>query len=54
MPTVGNTSAVIGILRRAWREKRIPSLRAAMGHLRTKAGFHLDQGLLEEILKDSD
>lgn len=47
-------TGVIGILRRAWREKRIPSLRAAIGHLRTKAGFHLDQGLLEEILKDSD
>ena len=47
-------TGVIGVLRRAWREKRISSLRAAVEQLRDKAGFHLDRDLLQEILKDSD
>ena len=47
-------TGVLGILRRAWREKRIPSLRAAVTDLQTRAGFHLHKDLLDEFLKDSE
>ena len=47
-------TGVLGILRRAWREKRIPSLRAAVTDLQTKAGFRIHPALLDEILKDSE
>ncbi|HUT35830.1 MAG TPA: DUF3368 domain-containing protein [Planctomycetota bacterium] len=47
-------TGVVGILRRAWREKRIPSLREAIGRLRDEAGFHLDEQLIEEVLRDAD
>ena len=47
-------TGVLGILRKAWQEKRIPSLRAAVADLQTKAGFRIHQSLLDEILKDSE
>ncbi|MBM4042509.1 MAG: DUF3368 domain-containing protein [Planctomycetes bacterium] len=47
-------TGVIGILRRAWREKRIPSLRAAIDELRARAGFRLHQSLLGDVLRESD
>jgi len=48
-----SVTGVVGILCRAWRDQRIPSLRAAVRQLREKAGFRLDDGLVEEILRDS-
>jgi hypothetical protein len=47
-------TGVVGILRRARLEKRIPSLREAIGRLRDEAGFHLDDELVEEILRGND
>ena len=47
-------TGVAGVLRRARLEKRIPSLRGALGRLRDEAGFHLDEELIEEILTDAD
>ena len=47
-------TGVIGVLRRAWRDKRIPSLREAIGRLRDDAGFHLDARLIAEVLAEAD
>jgi len=47
-------TGVLGILRRAWLEQKIPSLRGAIVQLRDEAGFHLDEQLIEDILRGAD
>ncbi len=46
-------TGVLGILLRACRQKRIPSLRTEMGRLREKAGFYIADHLFEDLLKQS-
>ena len=47
-------TGVLGILLRACRQERIPSLRAEMEHLREKAGFYISDHLFEELLNQGD
>ncbi len=55
MLVVSNTSPILnlGILLRAHRKKRIPSLRKEMEHLREKAGFYIANHLFEDLLKQT-
>jgi predicted nucleic acid-binding protein len=46
-------TGVLGILLRAYRQKRIPSLRIEMERLREKAGFYIADHLFEDLLKQS-
>ena len=46
-------TGVLGILLRAYRQKRIPSLRTEMERLREKAGFYIADHLFEDLLKQS-
>ncbi len=46
-------TGVLGILLRACRQERIPSLRAEMEHLREKAGFYISDQLFEDLLKQN-
>jgi hypothetical protein len=46
-------TGVLGILLRACRQKRIPSLRTEMERLREKAGFYIADHLFEDLLKQS-
>ena len=46
-------TGVLGILLRACRQKRIPSLRTEMERLREKAGFFIADHLIEDLLKQS-
>ena len=46
-------TGVLGILLRACRQKRIPSLRTEMERLREKAGFYIADQLFEDLLKQS-
>jgi hypothetical protein len=44
-------TGVLGILLRAFRQERIPSLRAEMERLRENAGFYIADQLFEDLLK---
>jgi hypothetical protein len=44
-------TGVLGILLRACRQKRIPSLRTEMEGLREKAGFYIADQLFEDLLE---
>ena len=46
-------TGVLGILLRACRQKRIPSLRTEMERLREKVGFFIADHLIEDLLKQS-
>ena len=46
-------TGVLGILLRACRQKRIPSLSTEMERLREKAGFYIADHLFEDLLKQS-
>jgi predicted nucleic acid-binding protein len=46
-------TGVLGILVRACRQERIPSLRAEMEYLREKAGFYISDQLFEDLLKQN-
>ena len=46
-------TGVLGILLRACRQERIPSLRAEMENLRERAGFYISNQLFEDLLKQS-
>jgi hypothetical protein len=46
-------TGVLGILLRACRQNRIPSLRTEMERLREKAGFYIADQLFEDLLKQS-
>ena len=46
-------TGVLGIILRACRQKRIPSLRSEMERLREKAGFYIADHLFEDLLKQS-
>ena len=46
-------TGVLGILLRACRQKRVPSLRSEMERLREKAGFYISDPLFEDLLKQS-
>ena len=46
-------TGVLGILLRACRQKRIPSLRKEMEHLREKSGFYIADHLFADLLKQS-
>ena len=46
-------TGVLGILLRACRQKRIPSLRTEMERLQEKAGFYISDHLFEDLLKQS-
>jgi predicted nucleic acid-binding protein len=46
-------TGVLGILLRACRQKRIPSLRTEIERLREKAGFFIADHLIEDLLKQS-
>jgi predicted nucleic acid-binding protein len=46
-------TGALGILLRAYRQKRIPSLRTEMERLRGKAGFFISDHLFEDLLKQS-
>ena len=46
-------TGVLGILLRACRQKRIPSLRTEMERLRENAGFYISDHLFEDLLKQS-
>ena len=53
-PRLGvKVTGVLGILFRACRQKRIPSLRTEMERLREKAGFYIADQLFEDLLKQS-
>lgn len=45
-------TGVLGILRRASREGKLPSLQVAMEQLREKAGFHIGADLFADLLKE--
>ena len=47
-------TGVLGILLRACRQKRIPSLRTEMERLREMAGFYIADHLFEDLLKQSE
>ena len=55
MLVVSNTSPILnlGILLRACRQKRIPSLRTEMERLREKAGFYIADHLFDDIIVQS-
>ena len=44
---------VLGILLRAWREGKLPSLQAAIEKLQQKAGFRIGADLLAKLLEES-
>jgi hypothetical protein len=46
-------TGVLGILLRACRQKRIPSLRTEMERLRENAGFYISDHLFKDLLKQS-
>ncbi|MDO9066188.1 MAG: DUF3368 domain-containing protein [Chloroflexota bacterium] len=46
-------TGVLGVLLRAQREGRLPSLRKAMDELRQKAGFRIGAGLYADLVKES-
>jgi predicted nucleic acid-binding protein len=46
-------TGVLGILLRACRQKRIPSLRTEMERLRENAGFYISGHLFKDLLKQS-
>jgi predicted nucleic acid-binding protein len=46
-------TGVLGILLRAFRQERIPSLRAEMERLRENAGFYIADQLFEDLLKQN-
>lgn len=46
-------TGVVGILLRAWREGKLPSLKGAIEELREKAGFHIGAELVADILRES-
>lgn len=46
-------TGVLGILLRAWRKGKLPSLQEAMEELREKAGFRIGADLFAELLKES-
>ncbi len=43
---------VLGILLRAWREGKVPSLRSVAEELQQKAGFRIGADLLAQLLKE--
>jgi hypothetical protein len=46
-------TGVLGILLRACRQKRIPSIKTEMERLREKAGFYIADHLFEDLLEQS-
>lgn len=46
-------TGVLGILLRARREGKLPSLQEAMEELHEKAGFHIGAELVADILRES-
>ena len=46
-------TGVLGILLRAFRQERIPSLRTEMERLRQKAGFYIADHLFEDLIEQS-
>ncbi len=46
-------TGVLGILLRACRQNRVPSLRSEMERLREKAGFYISDLLFKDLLKQS-
>jgi hypothetical protein len=46
-------TGVLGILLRACRQERIPSLRTEMERLREKAGFYIADHLFEDLIEQS-
>lgn len=46
-------TGLLGIVLRARREGKLPSLQAVMGELRERAGFHIDAELAADLLQES-
>lgn len=46
-------TGVLGILIRAYREGRIPSIKRALEELRIKAGFHIAPELFSDVLRET-
>ena len=46
-------TGVLGILIRAYREGRIPSIKMALEELRIKAGFHIAPELFSDVLRET-
>ena len=46
-------TGVLGILFRAWREGKLPSLQKAMDELREQAGFYIGAELYTELVRES-
>jgi predicted nucleic acid-binding protein len=46
-------TGVLGILLRACRQKRLPSIKSEMERLREKAGFYIADHLFEDLLEQS-
>lgn len=48
----GIITGVLGLLLRARREGKLPSLQTAMGELREKAGFRIGAELFADLVKE--
>ena len=49
-----NVIGVLGILLRAQREGKLPSLQKTMEELRNKAGFHIGKELFSDLLREGE